>query len=299
MPATGGFAPGCPVAADYSGDAVWANAVQATDAAVYCASFDENRTLEEELSAKARLRLPSGQFALPDRSLTDAAIRLPICVETREGVHRVDEGSVRYTRSSWSATTERHAYVFEQTSAELGRRLETYLNFFAPAAAAGVFVLDGTHPNPNTVGRFTPMLCDAAGVCTGTGTLVFDACADPSWTSNRHRVTFDEGEVLFALQLGTSSGGTEPGSFVRATGIYRGTSFDQSDYYHLVYRPAHHHLVRNFAVLFSAPIEGACGVEVSGIDGGLGLQEPLEAHSIDCQLHRITRLTNAAATKVE
>jgi hypothetical protein len=297
--ASGGGAADCPGSGDYSGEPAWKNSVQVARDVVYCATFDENRTLEEELRAKAKLRLPSGRFALPDQTLDAAAIRLPFCIETAEGRHRATAGSVRYTRSNWSSTSERHAYVFNQPAEPGGRLLTTYLNFFSPSAKDGSFELDGTHPNPNVVGRFTPTWCDADGSCTGTSALVFDACSDPSWTLNRHRATFDEGEVAFSLQIGTSSGGTEPGSFVRAVGVYRGTAFDQTDYYRLVYRPAHHHHVRNFAVLFTLPIQGACGLEVSGVDGGLGLQEPLEAHVVDCQLDRVARLTNATVTRLE
>jgi len=53
---------------------------------------------------------------------------------------------------------------------------------------------------------------------------------------------------------------TEPAMFVAATGTLDGTTFIQTDYWKLVYLPAHHHFVRNFAVLFEGASSGACGL---------------------------------------
>jgi len=48
------------------GDSNWTHQAIATDSAVYCATFNESRTLKEELAAKAQLRIAPGSYPLPD-----------------------------------------------------------------------------------------------------------------------------------------------------------------------------------------------------------------------------------------
>ena len=78
---------------------------------------------------------------------------------------------------------------------------------------------------------------------------------------------------------------TEPGAFVRAHGTFKGKAFDQRDYCKLVYNPAHHHFVRNFAVLFDSPIDGACGFQVTGLEPFDDTGTPNVAARVDCALN--------------
>jgi hypothetical protein len=113
----------------------------------------------------------------------------------------------------------------------------------------------------------------------------------------RHTVTFEGGsvELLSTIEKGGVSAGTEAGDFHRASGTYRGTSFDQRDYFKLIYSPEHHHLVRNYAVLFDAPIGGACGLEIINLPGD---QKPVHVYAVDCQLTRQSEL-KVTGVKVE
>jgi hypothetical protein len=83
--------------------------------------------------------------------------------------------------------------------------------------------------------------------------------------------------------------------FARASGSYRGVAFDQRDYFKLVYSPEHHHFTRHFAVLFDAPIEGACGLELINLPGPPNAK-PLRAWTVDCQLGRLAEVPVTGAT---
>ena len=77
---------------------------------------------------------------------------------------------------------------------------------------------------------------------------------------------------------------------MRATGTFRGTDFDQRDFFKLVYNPSHHHFERHFAVLFDAPIDGVCGIEVENLEPWDDYQ-PDAAYAVDCALDRLSTLT--------
>lgn len=119
---------------------------------------------------------------------------------------------------------------------------------------------------------------------------VFDSCTHAGSRLNRHDLVLDAGEVSRELRISRLSGGTEGGAFMRASGTFRGTSFDQQDYFKLIYNPTHHHFEREFAVLWNAPIEGACGLEITGLDEALGNIAPDRAYAVDCQLERLETL---------
>ena len=69
---------GCPTADDYAGDSDWPNRLEVTDGAIYCATFDESRTLKEELAKKALLRIAPGAYPLPNGPTAD--LGLPACI---------------------------------------------------------------------------------------------------------------------------------------------------------------------------------------------------------------------------
>ena len=79
---------------------------------------------------------------------------------------------------------------------------------------------------------------------------------------------------------------TEPAAFVRASGSLDGQSFEQADYWKLIYNPSHHHFSRDFAVLFDAPIGSACGLKATEVDPW-GDAPPAQVHTIDCELGEI------------
>jgi hypothetical protein len=72
----------CPSSSDFQGGN-WAATLRVTQDALYCAAFDEARTLEDELRLKARLRLVPGDYPMPENDL-EGDILFPICIEFRE-----------------------------------------------------------------------------------------------------------------------------------------------------------------------------------------------------------------------
>ena len=66
-----------------------------------------------------------------------------------------------------------------------------------------------------------------------------------------------------------------------AVGTLDGEAFDVTDYFRLVYNPEHHHFQRHFAVLFDAPIGGACGLAVRDLGSSPDIAR---VERVDCAL---------------
>lgn len=254
----------CPAPDTYIGDSLWGAQLEVTDDAVYCGLFDEERTLEDELAAKAVLKMVAGDYPVPveDGSYT---LALPACVLTAAGPgpDMAGEGTSRVTGYSWDDLVFANLQGSQPMSE--GPDLSHNLLLVGEGTAPSALLLDGQSPDPGT----------GAGAWFSLGSTPgeeedrpnwFGSCFDPSWTLNRHTVSFDGGEVVLDLYIGTSMASTEPGIFHHASGALDGTSFVQDDYFGLVYRPAHHHFQRNFAVLFDTPIGASCALRVEGID---------------------------------
>ena len=114
---------------------------------------------------------------------------------------------------------------------------------------------------------------------------------------SRQLVALDSGMVELAVTFdrGGIGAGTEPATFVSARGSFREVSFEQRDYFKLVYSPENHHFVQHFAVFFDAPIQGACGLEIVNVPGPPSVRRRMRAWTVDCQL---TRLDEIAVTGV-
>jgi hypothetical protein len=268
-----------------------------TEPAVYCATFNESRSLPQELQAKAQLRFALGSYPLP--AAPNDALGLPACVRFGQGLVPVSAGggSLTYSSSSFDGSTS-HNYLFEQPVGEGTRgRLQLSFGASAPDASAPELAIDGSEVDPSGEGLYYSFAwCEAAtGDCFPD--RLFDSCTHESSTLNRHEVVIDGEQIALELRIGSSFAGTEPGAFVRASGTFEGVVFDQQNYFKLVYRPEHHHFRRDFAVLFDEPIAGACGVEVFGLDP-FDLEQG-EAHSVDCELNRLETLTLESHTLLQ
>lgn len=287
---------GCPDAEDFGGADDGPHTLTASAASVYCAMFEESRTLKEELEAKAMLRVAEGSYGLPGADASDFA--LPICVRSSAAPHAVLQtpGSVTYTSQAGSGTTT-HIYNYRQPFA-LGsgtRTLDTRLELVTGAGETPGIVLDGENVPAfdETSDRVSFTLCEDPDNCYPA--RIFDSCTFENATVQVHTVDLGEdGQVELEVHIGESFASTEPGAFVRATGSYRGQSFDQRDYFRLVYSPDHHHFARDFAVLFDTPIDGACGIEIARLEPFEPESEPNEAYAIDCELDRIETLSVTA-----
>ena len=282
----------CPTAADYAGDESWPNLVEVTEAATYCATFNGGGTLEEVLAKKALLRIAPGTYRLP--SSGRPGLGLPVCVAYGSDGNGVGLSPVGVEYSSTPVAGDvNHRYDFEATAPDPERTFSIVLERRQPAATAFSFTLDGSE---NRSSEFDPhafsfYLCQSTEA-TCRIDRVFDSCTHASSTLNRHEITLGDGDLVLDVRIGVSPAGTEPAAFVRAAGTFRGQSFEQTDYFRLIYLPGHHHFSRHFAVLFDEPIEGACGLEIA--DFWTGGETTPNAYAVDCALARLETLTVVA-----
>jgi hypothetical protein len=279
----------CPTADQFEDDASWPDTLEVTGTGVYCASFDESRTLKEELAKKALLRVTPGSYRLPGAA--QEGLALPVCVAFGEagiGVPAVPRSTTHQASSVDGRTYHRYGFISEQPDPP--RRLAIDLYLTLPDGSAPGFVLDGDAPDlfGPTEPLNTFVLYDSLDESAFLDSH-FDSCTHRSSRLNHHEITFDEGNLALDVRIGQSFASTEPGAFVSASGTFRGVAFEQSDYFKLVYRPTHHHVERDFAVLFDEPIDGACGIQILTFPIDPVAAAPTAA-TVDCALDPIETL---------
>ena len=279
----------CPTADAFEDDASWPDTLEVTGTGVYCGTFDESRTLKEELAKKALLRVTPGSYRLPARA--QAGLALPVCIafgQDSAGVPAIPRSTTHQASSISGQTYHRYGFVSEQPNP--ARRLTIDLYLTLPDGEAPGFVLNGDAPD--VFGPTEPIhafvLYDSLD---GSAFLDrrFDSCTHESSRLNRHELAFEGGQMTFDVRIGQSSASTEPGAFVGARGTFRGVEFEQNDYWKLVYRPAHHHFERDFAILFDEPIDGACGIRILAFPADAQGVAPTAA-TVDCALDPIDAL---------
>src|SRR5690606_11419995 len=81
----------CP-AATVPENAEWPIEIHATEDAVYCATFNETRTLQEEQQAKMQLRVAPGVHHIPD--VDHEQLLLPVCFRDTESSMQVSGGGL-------------------------------------------------------------------------------------------------------------------------------------------------------------------------------------------------------------
>jgi hypothetical protein len=241
----------------YLGDPTWPLALRVTAEAVYCWPFDESLTLEESRRKKAMLHYLPGAYPLPDAG-EGLALRLPFCLDFGPGLAApapAGAGSVRVQNQAGHRSFQLH----QPLQAAERWTLESWLS----AADGADMVLDGSWAGFADFSAQT-MLCRED--CTQWLDIRrFDSCTFEGVARHLHQLEFEGGRVQLELRLGWSMASTEPGIFFAASGQLDGVAFDQRDYWKLVYKPEHHHFSRSFAVLFDAPIGGACALRVDGL----------------------------------
>jgi hypothetical protein len=279
----------CPSADEFSDDASWPDTLEVTGTGVYCATFDETRTLKEELAKKALLRITPGIYRLP--AADQEGLSLPVCIafgEQGAGVPAVPRRTTHRANDGGTGVSHRYGFVSEQP--EPARRLTIDLGLNLPDGEAPGFVLNGDAPD---VFGPTEPLSSFALYQSLQGSLLdrgFDSCTHESSSLNRHEIVLEDGELVLDVRIGQWVSSTEPAAFVAASGTFRGVAFEQTNYFKLVYRPAHHHFERDFAVLFEEPIDGACGVKIEAFPSYPTGIDPTAA-TVDCALDPIDALT--------
>lgn len=139
-------------------------------------------------------------------------------------------------------------------------------------------------------------LCDGTACDDQWQDVLFEAC-NPGYPLQRHTVTFEGGQIVLDVRItGAVGASVMLAAFTSASGTLNGTPFTQKDYWKLVYSADHHHYTRNFAVLFDAPIGGACGLKILNFWGSR-FEAPLpEVYTIKCDLSNIAASAVSSAT---
>lgn len=282
----------CPTAVEPQ-NANWPLRINATEDAVYCALFNENRTLLEEKAAKMQLRIAPGVHRVPDVDTTSLAF--PACVRDVAKTISVESGSLTVTKSTGEGNTSYMLGFSQELGSNDPRRFEMRLDQSFDDGATVEFVLNGAETDE--LESYQSMdLCDVDGEYCFPN-IIFSSCAYESGELNTHTVEFGGGQVTFELRIGESFAGTEPGAFVAAAGHYLNEEFTQDDYFKLIYHPAHHHFERAFVVLFDEPRGEVCGIEVSGLEP-FGDDVPDAAYTVDCDLDHLDELEITSHTLV-
>jgi hypothetical protein len=281
-PDLGSLFAGCPGPEAYAGNPAWRDELVIAPAFQVCADWRESdgtldRTstvnrLKDTLARKVVATIAPGRYKLPDAP-GQAPFGLPICL-----VHPDQKPLATGTGT-------------------IARRMAGAVRIFdisVPIPAMGLvrgsLVREGSGPLSGEDLRGLQRCPDAAcAFLSGTflGPCTFEG---PPTTDT---VTLENGMVELTVVFGRTGigAGTEPGFFARARGSYQKVAFDQRDYFKLIYSPEHHHFTRHYAVLFDAPIAGACGLELVNLPGGQAANSrPVKAFAVDCQLGRMAEV---------
>jgi hypothetical protein len=283
---SGEFWPWCPDESEYVGDD-WDWTLRVSPEAIYCGTFDEMRTLEQELSMKGRARVIPGDYPVPSVN-GEYPFLLPVCFELLEpGSQPVLDG-VGTISANHSEYVEYTAYRLNirqpmRTAAGVPWNLELSLSGSLPAGESIITDVNGAYLDPYAFWvNFN--LCQ--NECWALDAYRFASCHFDGANPQTVKVTFQGGWVDLHQMMGDSAASTEPAIFLWAEGQLDTASFEQHDYYKLIYNPQHHHFSRDFAVLFDSSISGACGIKVLYADPW-GDDPPTRLTTIDCDLSDI------------
>tara|TARA_Y100001968_G_scaffold317764_1_gene347168 strand:+ start:465 stop:1535 length:1071 start_codon:yes stop_codon:yes gene_type:complete len=286
--------PFCPQSSSYVGNTNWQQTLEVSSAALYCAMFNESRSLEQEPSFKAQLRLIPGSYGLPhEEGLSSMA--LPVCIKLAEGQGEAvmdGTGNVQTTTSGWQESTF-YSHLLEQPMTD-SKSSEWWLKGTLRLEATGSqspapLLADGSAPSAWSGTGLEFSLCpdDAQSCYEGRHFL---SCNPTGYRLQRHSLQFNGGELQLDIRMGESAAATEPAAFIRAAGNLDGQDFEQTSYWKLIYNPTHHHFSRDFALLFDSPIGGACGIKAINLDPW-GDAPPGQVFTVDCELSNIEERT--------
>ncbi len=298
--AGGGTSLMCPDSSRYVGNDAWPDQLVVTLGATYCGAFKEIRNLEQEFAAKAKLTIAAGTYRLANTAGT-YDLTLPVCFERPPGAaipFFAGAGKVKTIPQSSSVDTYRSCgHAVTQPISVAGSSdwmFSMRLSYWTWSGTPQPPRLDGSILDlPTPAQAKTPGYLNDLELCSGTDCddqaedLKFEAC-NPDYPLQRHTISFDGGQVVFDVRITGEVGvAVMTSAFTAASGTLGGTAFAQTDYWKLVYSADHHHFIRNFAVLFAAPIGGACGLKVLNFYGSR-VNAPLpDVYSIRCDLSSI------------
>lgn len=281
----GGLWQGCPGEDAYVGGD-WDVEAQVTQTGVYCATFNESRTMAEEYEAKAMVRFAPGTYRLNSKDGTHP-FALPVCVRFRDAASSpvmAGAGSLTTTSSTYSGTRHASMRWTQPLRTPGGEDWELQGSISTPVPNGTVVIpLDGAHVFAD---EFYVNFTLCKGACQQyTDWRRLDSCVFDNVGLQRHQVEFMGGNVQLDIRIGQSMASTEPGLFVGGQGELDGISFTQLDYWSLIYVPEHHHFARHFLVLFDDPPSShACGVMADGLTPWPDEMEQPVVSVVDCFL---------------
>lgn len=287
----GGAWAACPSLDDYEGDVEWTHTMEVADDTVLCATFNESRTLKEELASKAMMRIAPGAYPIPSVA-GSYTLGLPICMDLGDGnLGRTSTGDDALITSSASGRSSYdHRWNTTAGGATWTQPFQLEMHLSGADGDTVSIAVDGAGNDAFGEGGLASFsLCRAADECYTLDSRRFDSCTHPDSALQRHTVTFEGGTIELEMRIGESPASTEPGAFVRGAGTFRGTAFEQTNYWRLVYSPTHHHFERDFAVFFETPIDSVCGLEIINLEPWDDYS-PDQVFTIDCELERTGEL---------
>ena len=278
----------CPEASAYVGDASWKGELVVTKDAVYCSLPNEARNIAGEAAAKAKMRVVAGNYTVPTVA-GDYDIAFPACTIRADATAQPamsGTGSTTCAPKTYGTST----YTYETGSQPMSSTDGRTWTFGHTVIVSGPADAD---PNPLTLdGLIADASTGASAVFTlypdgtspyDTSVMTFGPCDDPHWVVNTHHVDFEGGDITIVVDIGTDMIITAPAQLKHVYGTLDGVAFDVTDYFRLLYRPGHHHLTRDAAVIFDAPIGDACGIEVDKLDT-LDSTKTAVVSTLDCAL---------------
>jgi hypothetical protein len=267
------------------------------DTALYCSTFKDTRDGEDpaeegllyERQMKARIRLIPGSFPLPEENGTYQPFFLPVCFDMEDNQLLPESSGIGTITTNHGPT--KYRFTIEQPM-RIGLESFVLRMVLDPAKSGTVLsqVLNGNSDDPARI-----QLCPPEG-CVGNDAYTFESCHFVPVEKRRdhHQVvflrdSFQAGWVNLRIRIKDCPGicvGTMSGIHWQAEGQLDNETFDQQEYYKLVYHPQHHHMLRHFAILFHNSIGGACGLKITGIQPS-STEVDVSVSSIDCQLNPI------------
>lgn len=259
----------CPGAEAWVGDESWTGLLEVQNGAKYCGTWNEERTLEQELAAKALFKLAPGSWPIPAEE-GEYALALPACTlvgvdEPGPAVNGTGETSVSV--NAWSGTG--YTTLYGAQPLELDGSSWSYSHTLLLVGEEGAtpdpLVVNGDLLNASGAGLSFGMAEEGVSPFDPVS-ITFGDCESDSWTVDLHHLEFDGGTVDLRVELGDNLAITALGAFSLASGTLDGEPFEVTEYFQLPYRPGRHHYNRNFAVIFDEPIGDVCALRIDDLD---------------------------------
>ena len=218
----------CPAAdtASTSGGAT----LQVGDGAIYCATFDEARTLAEEADAKAMIRLVAGSYAVPQED-GEIAARLPACGATAADDSLASDGlGVLRTTTDLGGSGRYRLELRQPLAGASEHELVLFLEGPDDELTAGELAIDGEHFGLATDNEHVLAMQLCEGSCDSFAEGVWlDSCTFARVPPEGHHVEFEGGSVDLQIRIGSALLATQPAVFVGGSGALDGAPFEERD----------------------------------------------------------------------